>query len=179
VVLFKVMDVSIFQVLNGLAGQSVVAIWLSVFFAEYLPYLILAVAFVLVWLWRKEWTEKIRIIITFIITAAVAYGIIYLVFHPLWPRLRPFEVLSGVMQLVPESGLSFPSKHAVMFFLLATFVWSFNKKIGYWFFAAAFLISLGRVLVGVHYPLDVLAGTVFGILMGWVGILILKKFRNP
>jgi len=41
------------------------------------------------------------------------------------------------------------------------------------------LISLGRVLVGVHYPLDVLAGTVFGILMGWVGILILKKFRNP
>jgi len=44
----------------------------------------------------------------------------------------------------------------------------YNKKFGYIFFIAAFLISLARVFGGIHYPLDILAGAIVGIFSGWL-----------
>jgi undecaprenyl-diphosphatase len=74
----------------------------------------------------------------------------------------------SVNQLVEETGSSFPSKHATISFLLATFVFLLNKKLGFLFLVFAVLVSTGRVFVGVHYPSDILVGAIFGILIGFL-----------
>lgn len=169
------LDISIFWALNDLAGQSAFLDSVFIFLANYLIYIMVLAVAVLLILWKRTWREKLKIVVIALITSAAAYLVVIFVFHPLWPRLRPFDGLLNVNQLVVESGLSFPSKHAVFSFLIATFVFNFNKKAGWWLFAAA-LISLGRVFVGVHYPLDVLVGAISGALMGWLGVIVARKF---
>jgi undecaprenyl-diphosphatase len=58
---------------------------------------------------------------------------------------------------------SFPSDHASAAFGIAFAVLMFDRIAGSLFVAAAALIGLGRVLVGVHYPGDIAAGALVGI----------------
>jgi undecaprenyl-diphosphatase len=57
-------------------------------------------------------------------------------------------------------------------FALATSVWIYNKKIGNILFVLAFLVAIGRPLVGVHFPLDIFAGGLIGIFT----VLVLGKY---
>jgi undecaprenyl-diphosphatase len=164
-------------VLNNLAGQSGLADAVFIFLGKYLIYVMFfALAFLLI-LWNKPWQKKIRAVVLALIISVISYLIVVFIFHPLWPRIRPFEDLMNVNQLISETGLSFPSKHALFSFLFATFVFGIHKRIGFWLFVCAVLIALGRVLVGVHYPLDVLVGAVFGFLIGSLAIFSAKKIR--
>ena len=170
------LDVSIFRAINGLAGQSAFSDWIFVFLSNYLIHVVVILAAIFFLLWKRTWQEKLKVILIALVTAGVSYLIVAVVFHPLWPRLRPFDGLLNVNQLVSESGLSFPSKHAVFAFFIATFVFGFNKRAAYGLFILAILVCLGRVLVGVHYPLDVLVGAIFGAVMGCLAFKIYKKF---
>ena len=61
---------------------------------------------------------------------------------------------------------SFPSDHAVYFFALAVGLWSLNKRVG--LFACVWtvlIVCLPRIYLGVHYPSDLVAGVVLGVLM--------------
>lgn len=81
----------------------------------------------------------------------------------LFPIVRPFE-LTGIIPLtatIPLDG-SFPSGHSAASWAMATTVWLHDKRIGYLFFLEAFGVSLGRVLSGVHYPIDVIVGIIIG-----------------
>ena len=92
-------------------------------------------------------------------------------------RLRPCNVAgysSWIHVLVgyrPQSS-SFTSSHAANHFAIATFLYlSLKPRLNYWpalFFFWAFLISFAQVYVGVHYPLDITAGALIGILIGYL-----------
>jgi undecaprenyl-diphosphatase len=68
-----------------------------------------------------------------------------------------------------------PSGHATLFFALSAVIYFYNKKLGIFCFISSTLIVLARVFGGIHWPSDVLAGAIIGILSGW---LINKLFRN-
>ena len=58
---------------------------------------------------------------------------------------------------------SFPSGHATVSFACATVLALAVPRLRVPLFVLAALISFSRVYVGVHYPLDVLAGAVLGV----------------
>ncbi len=92
-------------------------------------------------------------------------------------RPRPFEVLPDVYKLVSSAGPSFPSSHAVNSFTVATLITLFLKNPVYTTiaFIMAFLSGFSRIYVGVHYPLDIIAGAIIGIFLGIVFYKIVKK----
>jgi undecaprenyl-diphosphatase len=85
------------------------------------------------------------------------------VLKPLIARPRPCVTLPDVHLLVGlKRSLSFPSAHAANFFAVATYFNYFYPKYRWVYFSAAFLVALSRVSIGVHYPLDIIAGGILG-----------------
>ncbi|MFC4143043.1 phosphatase PAP2 family protein [Pedobacter mendelii] len=104
---------------------------------------------------------------------------------PFVNRIRPCNDLSLANEIIHRvpcgSGLSFPSAHATNHFAIAVFLicifyrrWKPILPIGiFW----AVIISFAQVYVGVHYPVDVTAGALLGIIIGFVCSKIFKKIQ--
>jgi membrane-associated phospholipid phosphatase len=79
---------------------------------------------------------------------------------------RPRPVLEGLPPLGgAPSSLSFPSAHATSSFAVATAMTRVEPVAALAFVLAAAL-ALGRPYLGMHYPSDVLAGTLLGVALG-------------
>ncbi len=102
------------------------------------------------------------LLIAILIGHFISEGLKYVFLRP-----RPFEILTGVHQLVIIGSYSFPSGHATEAFIACIIL---GKKYGHLllFILLGVLITFSRVYIGVHYPSDVLAGALLG-----VGISIL------
>lgn len=87
---------------------------------------------------------------------------------------RPYEVWN-VTPLFPRSkkGHSFPSRHSAAASVIAMAFWYINPVAGAVMLAAALLIAVSRVLAGVHFVRDVLAGLAAGILGGAIGFFVI------
>lgn len=100
-------------------------------------------------------------------------------------RTRPYEVIDGLSILVErQRDLSFPSGHAGSSFaaavVLAICLWNgtFAPRRRGWSVAlilSALLMIFSRLYVGVHYPTDVLAGSVTGTL---IAVFVYLVFRS-
>ena len=91
-----------------------------------------------------------------------------LIMKPLFRRGRPFEYSREVDVLIAEpKDRSFPSGHTMASFTAAVLICT---QLGGWqavlALTLALLIALSRLYLGVHYPSDVLAGAVFGSVLG-------------
>jgi undecaprenyl-diphosphatase len=81
-----------------------------------------------------------------------------------YDRPRPYQTHQGVHVFVTRSrDASFPSDHASAAFGIAFAVLLVDKAVGALFVAAAAALSIGRVVVGAHYPADVIAGCLVGL----------------
>ena len=86
---------------------------------------------------------------------------------PFVERLRPFEANHFTELLITApKDFSFPSGHAMASFACATVLLYFDKKIGIPALITAILISFSRLYLYVHYPSDILGGTIIGIAVG-------------
>lgn len=97
-----------------------------------------------------------------------------LVIKNLAMRPRPFLSVEGLLPLIQKpDSYSFPSGHSCSSFAAAS-VWAQTLE-GRWAKGAkilllvmAMLMALSRLYVGVHYPTDVLVGSLLGVLGGWL-----------
>src|SRR3954462_11320144 len=79
---------------------------------------------------------------------------------------RPRPVLEGLPPLGgAPSSLSFPSAHATSSFAVATAM-TRADSLGAIAFVLAVALSLGRPYLGMHYPSDVFAGALLGVVIG-------------
>lgn len=152
------LDTSLFFVLNNLAGQSRIFDLLIIFLAQYLAYIVTVVFLITAWQGR----DRLAVFWIPIISALVARMGITELIRFFYHRPRPFTTYP-VHQLLSHSPWSFPSGHAAFFFALATGVYFHSKKWGIALFFIASIITISRVIAGVHYPSDILGGILIGI----------------
>ena len=88
-------------------------------------------------------------------------------------RARPQDALNElVARLVPSDKFSFPSGHTAAGFVMATLVTAFYPEFTVLAYTLASLIGFSRVLLGVHFPGDILAGALLGICSACVALSI-------
>ena len=93
-----------------------------------------------------------------------------------WHRERPFATHPDAHVWGNRShDPSFPSDHASAAFGIAFAVFLFDRVVGSIFLAAAFVIGVGRVFIGAHYPADILAGC----LVGLGAALLVARLARP
>jgi len=85
-------------------------------------------------------------------------------------RKRPFVALpDAVKWIVPPDEFSFPSGHTAGAFVMATLLSAVSPELGGVSFLFAGIVGYSRVALGVHYPGDVLAGAILGLICAYVG----------
>ena len=165
------MDRAIVQYAHSTIGRVPFLDGLAVFFASYLPYVLIAIFVAALCiprtfsetasLSRKKW--RLQFAFMALLAIIIASGIILPAVRYGYGRLRPFVEFGWTPLVAHEATPSFPSAHATMLFALAASMWQLNKNWGYWFFACALLTGIARVYSLVHYPSDIIFGALLGI----------------
>ena len=86
---------------------------------------------------------------------------------------RPYEVYNYT-PLLPrdKKGESFPSRHSASVFIIAMVYLYINVPTGIVFLVLGVLMAASRVLAGVHFIKDVIAGALYSIILGYLGLFI-------
>lgn len=108
---------------------------------------------------------------------ALALGAILgsVILKPLIARPRPCHVNGEFPLLINlPSDFSFPSGHTMSSVSSAIILRYANKKWGITAIILAVLIAFSRLYLYVHFPTDVIAGTLFGI---FFAVLVVKKIK--
>lgn len=86
-------------------------------------------------------------------------------------------VTVNVLERRHPKRMSFPSGHSLTAFLFMTYVAIVRRPYRYWTLGLAFLIAFSRVYVGVHFPLDCVAGSLIGAGGAWAAWLAFQRLE--
>jgi len=104
---------------------------------------------------------------TFFLAGLTAFAIelpLYLILKNLIKRDRPCDRFDHFDAfIVPSDKFSFPSGHAAAAFVFATVISHFYPSLTWLSFGLATLIGSARVMLGVHFPTDIVAGAALGL----------------
>ncbi len=178
-------DKAVFAVLNGK--------WTNSFFDILMPWcrdsknwipLYFVILTLLFYKWgKKAWKWVLMVVINVALTDQISSSFFKPVFHRLRPCADPTLMHQSRLLLDHCSGgFSFTSSHAANHFGLAMFMvmtmQPLLKNYRYLFLIWAAIISYAQVYVGVHFPLDVFAGAIIGISVGYLSSKIYYKIAG-
>ena len=115
-----------------------------------------------------------------LINTLIFCGIIgNLILKPIFKRNRPFSI-NPIIELIiaAPNDFSFPSGHTMVSFASSYIIYKFNKKLGICSYILSLLIGISRMYLYVHYPTDVIAGAIIGILIGILANKIYEYICN-
>ncbi|MBP2071301.1 undecaprenyl-diphosphatase [Thermoanaerobacterium butyriciformans] len=154
------MNYAIFQFINGFAGHNNIIDKVMIFIALYSP-IIYGLLMVIQWFVGGDDGKKVSMDEFFAAVIALSANFIIsrFYFEP-----RPFVSHKVNLLIKHPSDASFPSDHlsggsAITFTQIRG-----NKFIGVIMMLLTVLLLIARVYVGVHYPMDVIAGFIIGFL---------------
>ena len=164
-------DVSLFRILNEVppAVASVLTPLSHLFRPAGIVIVVVLIAGFVV-----AWTRSVLPVAAGAVAAGVAWALANLA-KAIADRPRPYQVVAdAVLRQQPAHGTSFPSSHTAVTVAVVIALLPFLPRvlagvaIGY-----AVLVGWSRVYLGVHYPLDVLAGAGIGMAVGGAVLLAL------
>lgn len=170
-------DTQLFHFFNSTISNPVFDWLMPIFSNEHLW----AIPLVIVWLGMLIFGKKhIRIAAIIILLAVSSSDLVCArAIKPSVKRLRPSHELKDARLLIGKGGkYGFPSNHAANITAAMTLLILFYRKYKYLFIAIAALVSFSRVYVGVHYPLDVIAGAAIGVLLAYLWFFLWILISN-
>ena len=159
---------SVFLALNGLVGNPIIRD-IAIIFSD-APIFFLPLFLVVGWLYyRKNTAEKTQLLGIFYATL-VSIVMNMIIQHLVYVE-RPITFLGAkahfVLSHIPDA--SFPSDHAAVGFAFLTSLSLFGfRKVFWWFLPFCVIMVISRIVAGVHWPLDVLAGITVGIVSAYI-----------
>ncbi|QQE73838.1 undecaprenyl-diphosphatase [Brevibacillus composti] len=169
---FSQVHEEVFRSINDLGKHYPALNPFAVFLAEYTLY-VLAAGVVVYWFTRSSPNRRMVVQAVLAFGLAEIYGTIAGQFYS---HHQPFAVLPDVTALVPhEIDNSFPSDHTILFF---SFCFSFllvRGREGWLWLALAVCVGISRIYVGVHYPVDIAVGALFGMLAALIAYRLTPK----
>ena len=167
------MDFYFFNLINQFAGRFVWLDGVIIFLADRFSYVLFGS---LILFLIKDYKKYRSMVIKAVAAGPIAWFGISELIKLIWVSPRPFVQNQVNLLLTHRPDGSFPSSHASFFFAISTVVFFYNKKAGIVFYIASFLIGFSRVFVGIHWPSDILAGALVGIISGWLVNKIFHSF---
>jgi undecaprenyl-diphosphatase len=131
-----------------------------------------------IWLIVREEKRDKHFFLPLGIAGVLSWFFSEILFKSIVARIRPSNVLENVIAVGFPNGYSFPSSHATLAFALAVVLSYKEPKLKKLFFLLALLIAFSRIYLGYHFPGDVLAGAVLGLLIGWATLVWYRKYRG-
>ncbi len=175
------LDKSLFVFLNNLGSEPFDAIWLLITKQfNWIPFFLL-----LAYILYKKVNQKQFLYALVFIALMITFSdqTINLIKNNV-QRLRPCndEKLTGLIRIVKDSEtFSYFSGHAAnsmaaMMFLFLIF--RQHYKYSYLIFLYPLIFAYSRIYLGLHFPLDIISGYVFGSLVGILFYSIYRKVTN-
>lgn len=113
----------------------------------------------------------------FLYTGLVAYALelpLFVMLKKAFKRQRPCDLISNLnARVTPSDKFSLPSGHTTAAFLMASLLAYFYPQFTAIVYLWASTVGLSRVLLGVHYPSDIVAGALLGLTIAFFSIYIL------
>lgn len=157
-------DYRLYHAINTFVGHHA---WLGRAFSQIETFgtVLLALATVALWLLARPGREsRWKLASASALAAAAIALLVNRLIAAFWNRDRPYEVHPAAHVWSGRShDPSFPSDHSSAAFAIAFTVLFYDRLAGSLFVLAAAVIAVGRLLVGAHYPGDVLAGLLVGL----------------
>jgi undecaprenyl-diphosphatase len=167
------LDIALFKMINGLSHPVLDAFMYFVsLLGEYATiYWVLCV--ILLLLDKKN--GRISFLLTFI--AIVMSDQVFGHFlKGLWNRPRPFMYMEGIKVLGTRwPSSSFPSGHADALFAGTVILGFFYPRMRWPLYTFCIISCFSRIYCGMHHPLDIIVGTLLGLLTGWAVLAIYRK----
>lgn len=108
--------------------------------------------------------EKRRAGLLMIASLTVEAAACNLIIKPTVKRVRPNDAHGLVISIERPKDYSFPSGHTAAAFAAAYSLCLSNRRSGKWMLYCAAVMGFSRIYLMVHYPMDVIAGAVIGML---------------
>ena len=90
-------------------------------------------------------------------------------------RSRPFTNIDITLLIKPPSSSSFPSIHSALAAASTTMLLTRNKMLGFIATVITICIAFSRLYLYVHYPTDVFAGLILGVLCALIILWLAKR----
>jgi undecaprenyl-diphosphatase len=178
----NVFDRSIIYFLNSFSRKSWTFDYSVLFIANSTFVRAGLITFMLVWLWFRidrnliKTRESILSTVFFTLVALV-FVKVFRFFLPFRPRpLHNPELILNLPFGVDSSSLfewsAFPSDTAAFFFAMASGLFFISRSLGTLAIAYSLVVvCMSRIYLGYHYPTDIIAGMIIGMIFGYISSL--------
>jgi undecaprenyl-diphosphatase len=175
------LDTELFIYLNSLGSETYDGLWLFITKqTNWIPFFLL----LLYLIFKKLGTKQTLYLLLFVAVLITVTDQTTNLFKYGFQRLRPCnnpEINSFIRVVKKSYSFSFFSGHAANTMAVATFLYlNFKRQFKHlgFLFLWPLIFAYSRIYLGLHYPLDIISGYLFGFILGYLMFKIYKEAQR-